>query len=163
MKQTTSQSIDLLREVLAHPARGIAGLVEELLLVCARHDLELDWRPECLRVRSRGGDWEELSGTSVRPSVFRAILARVAVLCNEFKHSDFEPEPVSPYGVDGDCLATLAISAPDSMACLLDGSNSARSSAGVESPIEFNIQFSNTPARQSLKLWRRDSMPIHGN
>ena len=161
MKQTTSQSTDLLREILAHPARGVAGLVDELLLVCWKHDLELDWRPECLRVRSRGGDWEESSGTRVRPSVFRAILARMAVLCNEFKHSHSEPEPVSPYGADR--VTTFAITTPDSMACLLEGGDSADSSARVETPIEFNVQFSNTAGSQSLKLWRRDSLPIDGS
>jgi hypothetical protein len=42
------------------------------------------------------GVWEELSDVSLRKSVFRAILARVATLCNEFA-----PDSVSPYGGTG--------------------------------------------------------------
>jgi hypothetical protein len=48
-------------------------------------------------VRSFTEDWHELSEVPIRNSAFRAILARLAVLCNERK-----PGCCSPYGGQGE-------------------------------------------------------------
>src|SRR5437016_3972082 len=90
---TASQVSDELRRALVHPTRGVAGLVEDLLAMCQKHGLQLDWQADRCRARSFGGDWEELVDVPLRKSVFRAILARVATLCNEQT-----PDSVSPYG-----------------------------------------------------------------
>jgi hypothetical protein len=120
---TTSQVYDELRRILGHPTGGVVGLVDDLLAVCQKHGLHLDWQADRCRVRSIGGDWEELNDIRLRKSVFRAILARVAALCNEQT-----PNSVSPYGGQG----------------LL--------SVGANPPSVFRITFANTAAEQKLEL-----------
>src|SRR5438132_1432009 len=120
---TSSYVSGALRRVLVHPTGGVAGLVDELLTLCQEHDLQLDWQADRCRVRSRKGDWEELIDVPVRKSVFRAILARMAALCNERT-----PNSVSPYGGQGEF------------------------SASTNSPAVFRVTFSNTPAEQRLEL-----------
>src|SRR5438105_707801 len=93
---TPSQVSAVFRRILLQPDRGVTGLVDDLLTVCREHGLQLDWQADRCRVRSIGGDWEELVDVLLRKSVFRAILARVAVLCNERT-----PNSVSPYGGQG--------------------------------------------------------------
>jgi hypothetical protein len=70
-----------------------------------------------------GGDVAELTEVPLARSVFRAILARVAVLCNERS-----PNSVSPYGGQGELLA---------------GSNPAKL---------FRATFVNTADEQRLEL-----------
>jgi hypothetical protein len=97
---TTSQVSDALRHVLTQPTRGVVGLVDDLLTVCRHHRLQLDWQPDRCRARSDGGEWTELADVALPKSVFRAVLARVAVLCNERT-----PNAVSPYGGRGELPA----------------------------------------------------------
>jgi hypothetical protein len=120
---TTSQVSDEFRRALVHPTRGVAGLVDDLLGVCQKHGLQLDWQADRCRVRSFGGEWEELVDVPLRKSVFRAILARVAALCNERT-----PNSVSPYGGHGQ----LAV--------------------GADPRSVFRVTFANTPAEQKLEL-----------
>jgi hypothetical protein len=98
-------------------------LVEDLLAVCLEHGLQLDWQADRCRVRPPGGDWEELMGVPLRKSVFRAILARVAALCNEQA-----PHSVSPYGGQGEL------------------------SVGASPTAVFHVAFVNTPEAQKLEL-----------
>jgi hypothetical protein len=93
---TTAQLSEILRGVLMQPVGGIVGLVDDLLVVCLEHGLHLEWQADRCRFRPLGGDWEELTDVALRPSVFRALLARVAALCNERT-----PNSVSPYGGQG--------------------------------------------------------------
>jgi hypothetical protein len=93
---TTSQASDEIRRILQNPAGGFVGLVDDLLTLCVAGGLQMDWRPDRCRVRTGESDWEELSDVTLRKSVFRAVLARVATLCNEFA-----PDSVSPYGGTG--------------------------------------------------------------
>jgi hypothetical protein len=112
-----------LRSVLMQPAHGVVGLVDDLLALCAEHGLELDWRAERLRVRSDTADWQELNDVPLRTSVFRAILARVAALCNEQS-----PGACSPYG------------------------GQAEISVGAEPASILRVVFTNTPGEQQLAL-----------
>jgi len=114
---------DILRRVLMYPTRGVAGLVDDLLTVCGEHGLQLDWRAERCRVCLPGGAWEEMIDVRLRKSVFRAILARIAALCNAQA-----PNSVSPYGGQGEL------------------------SAGANPPVQFRVTFANTPAEQRLEL-----------
>jgi hypothetical protein len=120
---TSSYVSGALRRVLVHPTGGVAGLVDELLTLCQEHDLQLHWQADGCRLRSRKGDWEELIDVPFRKSVFRAILARIAALCNERI-----PNSVSPYGGQGEF------------------------SAGANPRAVFRVTFSNTPAEQRLEL-----------
>jgi hypothetical protein len=120
---TTSELAQTLRGVLTQPTGGIVGLVDDLLAVCGKYGLQLEWQAGRCRFRPRGGHWEELSDVPLRKSVFRAILARLAALCNERT-----PIAVSPYG--GQCEL----------------------SPGANSPVLFRVTFTNTPAEQKLQL-----------
>jgi hypothetical protein len=120
---TASPFSGVLGRVLAQPTGGIVGLVDELLGACREHNLQLDWQADRYRVRSPGGDWDELPEPPLRKSVFRAVLARVAVLCNERK-----PDSVSPYGGEGEV------------------------SVGANPAAVFHVAFVNTPASQRLRL-----------
>src|SRR5258708_38171699 len=86
-----------LQHALLSPTGGVVGLVDELISICAENALELDWQADCCRARWPGNDQEEQIPTPGRKSVFRAILARIAALCNESR-----PNSVSPYGGTGE-------------------------------------------------------------
>jgi hypothetical protein len=111
------------RKAIDHPAQGIVGLVDDLLRLCRERGLHLDWQADCCRVRPLAGGSEEVIESPLRKSVFRAILARVAVLCNERT-----PPSVSPYGGQGELTA---------------GDNPATI---------FRVNFTNTPGEQRLEL-----------
>jgi hypothetical protein len=119
----TSQRSATIRRALEHPNRGVVGLVDELLSVCAQDVLQLDWQPKRCRVRGPDGDWEELADLPLGTSVFRAILARIAVLCNEKA-----PSSVAPYGGRGQ-LTVAAFPA-----------------------VVFQVMFVNTSTDQRLEL-----------
>lgn len=93
---TTSQASDEIRRILQNPTGGFIGLVDDLLTLCVARGLQIDWQPDRCRVRVGESDWEEVSDVSLRKSVFRTIVARVAALCNEFA-----ADSVSPYGGTG--------------------------------------------------------------
>src|SRR5438552_19202487 len=96
---TTSQLSQSLRAAFDHPTRGVVGIVDDLLRICQQHALELDWQVDRCRVQSLVDGSEEVLDRPLRKSVFRAVLARVAAVCNE-QH----PGSVSPYGGDADLL-----------------------------------------------------------
>lgn len=127
----TSLHSQAVRDALRHPTRGVVGLVDDLLTVCREQGLQLDWQADRCRVRAEGGEWEEVTDVALRPSVFRAILARVAALCNERT-----PNSVSPYGGHGELLA----SAPQ--------------------PVVFQVSFANTPVEQTLALMPRTERAV---
>jgi hypothetical protein len=105
---TPSEQSDAMREVILNPTNGIVGVVDGVLGLCRKFRLQLDWRGNECRLRRDDGDKEEVIELTLRKSVFRAILARVAFLCSEKTPGSF-----SPYGGQG----TLSIG-PDSAATL---------------------------------------------
>lgn len=123
---TTSQLAGLLRSALAHPGRGIVGLVDDLLRLCPESGLRLDWQADRCRIRALPDDSEALLDLPLRKSVVRAILARVAALCNERN-----PRSVSPYGGQGEL------------------------SVGVNPPAVFRVTFTNTADEHRLELHLR--------
>jgi len=120
---SASPAAEAVRQVLTHPTGGVVGLVDDLLTVCREHQLQLDWQAARCRVRSAGSDREEFLEVSLRKSVFRMILARVAALCNERI-----PNSVSPYGGRGEL------------------------SVGPQPLARFRVLFANTPDEQKLEL-----------
>jgi hypothetical protein len=108
---------------LANPSRGVLGLVDELLAVSCQQDIQLDWQAGHCRVSFPGAGPPDRIEVPLQKSVVRAVIARVAALCNEFN-----PNSVSPYGGQGE----LAI--------------------GTDPPKAVRAVFVNTPERQSLEL-----------
>lgn len=120
---TATQLSGTIRDILTQPTAGIVGLVDDLLAACQKHGLQLEWQPGRCRFRSAKGEWEELTDVPIRKSAFRAILARLVVLCNERI-----PNALSPYG--GQCECPIG-----------------ETSAGL-----LRISITNTPAEQKLEL-----------
>jgi hypothetical protein len=94
---TSSALTKLLHVELDHPSRGVIGLVDELLRQCPEEGLRLEWQANGCRIRAFNGGSEVLLEKPLSKSVFRAILARVAALCNERT-----PNSVSPFGGQGE-------------------------------------------------------------
>jgi hypothetical protein len=95
---------EAIRVIFAQPARDLVGMVDDLLAVCSEHDLELDWRADGCRVRSRTGDWRDVDDQPLRRSSVRGLLARLAALCNER-----QPGSCSPYGGQGEIAVGAAV------------------------------------------------------
>ena len=93
--------------------------------------MELAWRSNACHARIRQGTVEETLDLPLRKGVIRAILARVAALCNER-----QPGSVSPYGGRGE------------------------THLGPGPQAVFSADFMNTAAEQSLRLadLNRDGM-----
>ena len=102
---------------------GVVGLVDGLLGLCREQGLQLDWQADRCRVRPLGGRPEESTEIPLPKSVFRAILARMAALCNERV-----PGSVSPYGGEGEL------------------------SVGTDPPTVLRVAFTNTPGEQKLEV-----------
>ncbi len=119
----TIQIAGVIRGIIMRPTGGIVGLVDDVLVVCHEHGLQLDWQADRFRFRSPDGEWEELPDVTLPKSVFRAILARIAALCNQRT-----PNSVSPYGGQGELTV------------------------GEDQTARFRVSFSNTLAAQRLEL-----------
>ena len=85
------------RQAFSPTPRGVVGLVDDLLVLCRTHQLRVVFRDSRCQIRRLGADPKDSLDLPVPKSVFRAVLARVAVLCNE--HS---PDSVMPYRGEGE-------------------------------------------------------------
>src|SRR3954447_20214829 len=103
--------------------RGVVGLVDNLLDLCREQGLQLGWRDPRCHVRPLGPGPQESVELPLPKSAFRAILARLAALCNEQS-----PGSVSPYGSEGEL------------------------SIGTNPSAVFRVAFTNTPGEQVLEL-----------
>ena len=101
-----SSSLEVFGQVFRPTQRGVAGLVDDLLRLCPEPGLELDSSADRCRVRSIGAEPEESAEVPLPESVFRAVLARLAALCNER-----DPGSVSPYGGEGELMVGVDPSA----------------------------------------------------
>ena len=116
-----TRTADKCQRKLDKPLR--IAIRDALLRLCQEHGLQLNWRDGQCRVRSSAGGSEEVVETPLRTSVFRAILARLAALCNER-----EANAVSPYG--GQCELSI----------------------GTDPVTFLRVSFANTPDEQWLEL-----------
>jgi hypothetical protein len=98
-------------------------LVDELLAVSIKHDLLLAWEAGHCQVSFPNGGPVDRVDVPMPKSVFRAVLARIAVLCNEQN-----PNSVSAWAGQGKVAAD---------------SDSAKS---------IGVVFVNSPEKQSLEL-----------
>jgi hypothetical protein len=103
--------------------RGVIGLVDDLLGLCREQGLQLDWQADHCRFRSVSAEPQESTEIPLQKSVFRAILARMAALCNERT-----PNSVSPYGGEGEL------------------------SICTDPPTVFRVVFTNMPDEQRLEI-----------
>jgi hypothetical protein len=86
-----------LRQALSPAGRGVIGVVEEVLRLCREQGLRLDWHANLCCVRLLDSEPQGVTAIPLPKSVFRAMLARVAALCNENGRNS-----VSPYGGQGE-------------------------------------------------------------
>lgn len=112
-----------LRRVFGPNPRGVVGAVEELLNACREQPLQFDWQQGMCRARSLEAAGQEPIDVPLPKSVFRAILARLAAICNERA-----PGSVSPYGGSGEVLI------------------------GGDTPAVFRVTFTNTPDEQRTEV-----------
>jgi len=112
-----------LRAAIAQPNGGIVGLVDQLLAICPEQGFQLDWLNGSCRIQVFVAESEEVVEVAIPRSAFRAVLARVAALCNEVPQT-----AVSPYG--GKCVFT----------------NNATAKR------YFQAEFTNTSGEQRLRL-----------
>lgn len=103
--------------------RGVVGLVDDLLSLACEQGLALNWRDGRCRIRTLDAQEGEVTEISLQKSLFRAILARVAALCNEQM-----PDAASPYGGEG----ALTV--------------------GHASPAVLQVAFVNRPGTQQLEI-----------
>lgn len=74
--------------------RGVVGIVDELLAAYGSEGLKLTWEQGYCQVQTLADP--QFASVSLPKSVFRALLARIAALCNEHCL-----DSVSPYGGQG--------------------------------------------------------------
>jgi len=98
-------------------------LVDHLFGLCREQGLQLEWQANRCLIRPLGAERQESADVPLPKSVFRAMLARLAVLCNEQN-----PGSVSPYGGQGQLLV------------------------GSDPATAIRVAFVNTPGQQSLEL-----------
>ena len=90
MIQATASFEERVRLVFAHSPRAVLGLVDDLLELGRDQPLSLVFRDgTCVVIPA--GDASNAVEVPLPKSAFRAVLARVAVLCNEQR-----PNSVSP-------------------------------------------------------------------
>jgi hypothetical protein len=111
------------RCALSSSKGGVLGLVDELLAASIKHDLLLAWEAGHCYVSFPNGGPVDRVDVPMPKSVFRAVLARIAVLCNEQN-----PNSVSAWAGQGQVAAD---------------SDSAKA---------IGVVFVNTPEKQSLEL-----------
>ncbi len=98
-------------------------MVDHILAICLENGIQVEWNENACRLRTKQRGSEEVISSPLRKSVFRAIIARFAAICNEQK-----PNSVSPYGGRGQI------------------------SVGREPTSKFRVSFKNTPDQQWLRL-----------
>lgn len=120
--KTISSYSSALRQAVRQSNSGIVAMVDSILSLCREHNLQLDWRADRCLLRPLDGEWEEVTDLSIRKAVFRAILARISVLCCEQSAN-----AMSPYG--GQAKVNIG-----------------------ETPITFRVIIENTQESQRLQL-----------
>lgn len=123
MSQHPSYS-ERLRKAFEPGTRGVVGVVDELLALGGNQFLQLEWKDGACHVGS--------VQVPLPKSVFRAVLARLAALCNE--HT---ADSVSPYGGTG------------------------KIAVGTDPPKVLRVSFTNTPSEQSATIQRASESGVN--
>jgi len=121
MNQTETVA-DQIHRAFIPTSQGVIGVVDALLELCREQSLRFDWIEDVCRVYLPGVPPENVDVT-LQKSVFRAILARIAALCNQHASNS-----ASPYGGEGELI--------------LEG----------DSPVRIHVKFKNSSEEQRLEL-----------
>lgn len=100
--KTTTLFTERMSQAFTPGPTGFVKLVDDLLEISRDWDLKLDWNEVCRVQTGRDTECESFEAP-MRLGEFRAVLARLAKLCN-----DHVAESVSPYGGEG----TVSIGEP---------------------------------------------------
>lgn len=138
----TFDALGSISHILSEPGNGIEGIVDNLVCLCQAHHLQLDFEPPRYCVRFLSGARQELGDLKIRTSVFRAILARIAALCNV----DF-PGSVPLYGGSG----SFSPSADNLGRCLVRFTNTA-SEQKLELEVRANSSINQAPVGNGSPL-----------
>jgi len=122
MIQSTASFVERVRLVFTPTPLAVLGLVDDLLELCREQPLSVNFRDGKCFV-SPAGDVTNSVEVPLPRSAFRAVLARVAALCNETR-----PNSVSPYGGAGEVCV------------------------GNDSRTTLRVDFTNTPDEQRLEV-----------
>ncbi len=122
MIQTTASFEERVRLAFSPTPRAVLGLVDDLLELCREQPLAVSFRDGKCFV-SFAADGNKQSEVPLPRSAFRAVLARIAALCNEQR-----PNSVSPYGGAGEVCV------------------------GNDSRTTLRVVFTNTPEEQRLDV-----------
>ncbi len=137
---------------LSSPKRGVVGLVDDLLAASTLQDLQLAWEAGNCHVSFPNGELADRIDVPMPKSVFRAALARIAVLCNEQN-----PNSVSPWGgrgrvaVNGDVANSVGVVFVNTPECQSLGLAAVRSEAnnrGMDVPLPADSE--RTKASQAI-------------
>jgi hypothetical protein len=104
MAEATTQPSAVLFKALQAAPGDVVRCADELLRLCYVHGFAVECQPDLCRVRCEGDGVEHVVPNPFRKSVFRAILARIAALCNAA-----QPHCASPYGGCGELLMGSAV------------------------------------------------------
>jgi hypothetical protein len=121
-------------------ARGVVGLVDDLLALCHTHQLRINFQDSHCYIRPLGADPHDALDVPLPKSVFRAVLARIAALCNEH-----HPGSVTPYRGEGEIVVPAPVS------------------ENRVQPSTCHVAFTNTPTDQRLEVRFSRSSAGDGN
>ena len=124
--------IDRLTRALIQPVGGVVGLVDELITVSRQQRIELTWHVDLCQIALTSTNPPAEITVPMSRAVFRAMLARIATLCNAS-----HPDSVSPYGGRGELVC------------------------GSDPALTVAVIFENTTDQQSLKLMARSPRVAH--
>jgi hypothetical protein len=96
---TTSAVTKSNSQFVLEPSRGVVGMTDDILAICRIDGLRLIWQDGRCQYSSAVNEWKNSTDLAIRKSVFRAILTRIAFLCNVQSAGS-----VSPYGGESDLL-----------------------------------------------------------
>lgn len=96
MNQTLDPALEPVLRAFASPAGGVVGVVDDLLAGCPDDGLRLVWADGTCFVGRLVGPPEDAVPVALPRPAFRALLARMAALCNEVSAGS-----VTPFGGTG--------------------------------------------------------------
>jgi hypothetical protein len=140
MSRPPTPFVERVQRAFQPTPRGVVGLVDDLLNLCRAHQLSITFRDGHCSVRRLGADAQDALDVPLPKSVFRAVLARIAALCNEH-----HPHSVTPYRGEGE----VVVPAPPAPNCVPAST--------------CYVSFTNTPAEQQLEMRFSRSSAGEGN
>jgi hypothetical protein len=132
---------DQVRNVFRPSPRGVVGLVDDLFELCLIHQLRLRFENDHCSIRRLGANDDDVLLVSVPKSVFRAVLARVAAICN-----DQNPRSVTPYDGEAEIVHPVQPIAVNGFR-----------------PASCFVSFTNTPSEHHLEMRFSRSAAVEGS